>query len=118
MRQSGILAAAGIFALEHNVERLAEDHRRSKEMAKVFLDHGSGLFRPDLKETMTNVLIVHIMDQRLKAETVLERLEKVCGNDAILDIMAQIVIHTNSPISIKDVINNNLVYCFSPTEIP
>ena len=29
MRQAGILAAAGIFALEHHLERLAEDHRRA-----------------------------------------------------------------------------------------
>src|SRR5690606_29989950 len=29
MRQVGILAAAGLYALEHNVERLAEDHSRA-----------------------------------------------------------------------------------------
>jgi threonine aldolase len=28
--KSGYLAAAGIYALDHNVERLAEDHRRAK----------------------------------------------------------------------------------------
>ncbi|MBS1706547.1 MAG: aminotransferase class I/II-fold pyridoxal phosphate-dependent enzyme [Armatimonadetes bacterium] len=32
MRQSGILAAAGIYALEHNVDRLAEDHLRAKAL--------------------------------------------------------------------------------------
>ena len=32
MRQIGYLAAAGLFALEHNIERLAEDHRRAKEL--------------------------------------------------------------------------------------
>lgn len=30
MRQSGILAAAGIYALEHNIHRLAEDHKKAK----------------------------------------------------------------------------------------
>src|SRR5687767_8445412 len=34
MRQSGILAAAGIHALEHNVERLAEDHANAQLLAK------------------------------------------------------------------------------------
>lgn len=34
MRQVGILAAAGIVALEENVDRLAEDHRRMKDLAK------------------------------------------------------------------------------------
>lgn len=37
MRQVGYLAAAGIFALEHNIERLAEDHRRAKEIANILL---------------------------------------------------------------------------------
>jgi threonine aldolase len=33
MRQAGILAAAGIYALEHNVERMAEDHANAKRLA-------------------------------------------------------------------------------------
>ncbi|MDP6778654.1 MAG: threonine aldolase family protein, partial [Candidatus Latescibacteria bacterium] len=33
MRQAGIIAAAGIYALEHNVDRLAEDHRNAKRLA-------------------------------------------------------------------------------------
>lgn len=35
MRQVGYLAAAGLYALEHNISRLAEDHRRAKELAVV-----------------------------------------------------------------------------------
>jgi len=34
MRQVGILAAAGIYALEHNVERLAEDHANAERLAR------------------------------------------------------------------------------------
>ncbi|MEX2239145.1 MAG: low-specificity L-threonine aldolase [Burkholderiales bacterium] len=34
MRQAGILAAAGLYALEHNVERLAEDHANAERLAK------------------------------------------------------------------------------------
>jgi threonine aldolase len=34
MRQAGIIAAAGIYALEHNVERLAEDHANAKRLAE------------------------------------------------------------------------------------
>ncbi|HZZ94507.1 MAG TPA: low-specificity L-threonine aldolase [Usitatibacter sp.] len=34
MRQAGILAAAGLHALEHNVERLAEDHANAERLAK------------------------------------------------------------------------------------
>ena len=34
MRQAGIIAAAGLYALEHNVERLAEDHANAERLAK------------------------------------------------------------------------------------
>jgi threonine aldolase len=34
MRQAGILAAAGIYALENNVQRLAEDHANAKRLAE------------------------------------------------------------------------------------
>ena len=34
MRQVGIIAAAGIYALEHHVERLAEDHRNARRLAE------------------------------------------------------------------------------------
>jgi threonine aldolase len=33
MRQAGILAAAGLYALEHNAGRLAEDHRNAERLA-------------------------------------------------------------------------------------
>ena len=33
MRQAGVLAAAGLYALSHNVDRLAEDHRRAEQLA-------------------------------------------------------------------------------------
>ncbi len=36
MRQAGFLAAAGIFALENNIHRLTEDHRRARELASAF----------------------------------------------------------------------------------
>jgi threonine aldolase len=34
MRQAGIVAAAGIYALDHNVERLADDHARARRLAE------------------------------------------------------------------------------------
>ncbi|WP_459209804.1 threonine aldolase family protein [Aquimarina rhabdastrellae] len=35
MRQVGYMAAAGIYAIENNIERLAEDHKKAKEIGKV-----------------------------------------------------------------------------------
>jgi threonine aldolase len=34
MRQAGVIAACGQYALEHNIERLAEDHRRAQQFAE------------------------------------------------------------------------------------
>jgi threonine aldolase len=34
MRQAGILAAAALYALENNIERLAEDHRNARRLAE------------------------------------------------------------------------------------
>lgn len=43
MRQSGILAAAGLHALTHNVDRLAEDHQRAADLANYLNGLGIGL---------------------------------------------------------------------------
>ena len=40
MRQAGIVAAAGVFALDHNVERLAEDHSRARRLAEAWVEQG------------------------------------------------------------------------------
>jgi threonine aldolase len=54
MRQAGILAAGGLYALENNVERLAEDHRNAGELAR-------GLAQLDLPaEQHTNMVFVRI----------------------------------------------------------
>lgn len=50
MRQVGILAAAGIYALENNVERLAKDHEKAKKLWKELKELGFGL-TPDPVET-------------------------------------------------------------------
>jgi len=54
MRQSGILAAAGIFALDHNYERLREDHDNAKHMAESLGRHLNLLIHPE--EVETNML--------------------------------------------------------------
>lgn len=39
MRQAGMLAAAGIYALDHHVERLAQDHTHAKQIEAALLSH-------------------------------------------------------------------------------
>jgi threonine aldolase len=38
MRQSGILAAAGLYALDHNLSRIGEDHANAKRFAEILSD--------------------------------------------------------------------------------
>ena len=54
MRQAGVIAAAGLFALEQHVERLADDHHR----AKVLADYLRTLpgFRVDMDRVQTNLV--------------------------------------------------------------
>jgi threonine aldolase len=50
MRQAGIVAAAGVYALEHNVDGLAEDHARAKRLAVAWAEAGLAV-DPDRVET-------------------------------------------------------------------
>jgi threonine aldolase len=50
MRQAGIVAAAGIYALDHNVERLADDHARARRLADGLAAAGLAV-DPDRTET-------------------------------------------------------------------
>lgn len=51
MRQIGLLAAAGHYALDHNIARLADDHRRAKKIAVALHGIHSTLVHPDHVET-------------------------------------------------------------------
>ncbi|MDO8631493.1 MAG: beta-eliminating lyase-related protein, partial [Phycisphaerales bacterium] len=51
MRQAGIIAAAGLYALEHNVERLAEDHANAKRLALAVADMPDVSIDPATVET-------------------------------------------------------------------
>lgn len=59
MRQAGYLAAAGIYALENNVTRLKEDHRRARLLEKMLMSH------PLVKSVIpvqTNIVIFSLVD--------------------------------------------------------
>jgi threonine aldolase len=64
MRQSGILAAACIYALQHNIDRLAHDHARAGQLAEVV----AGL--PWVKQVLpvqTNIVIFEVADAQAVA---------------------------------------------------
>jgi threonine aldolase len=64
MRQSGILAAAGLFALQNNVTRLVEDHQRAALLAKE-LSQIEGVSIP-LGKAHTNMLYVNVNEAMRK----------------------------------------------------
>ena len=76
MRQSGILAAAGIYALENNIERMKEDHRRAKTIAQAIeeMDHVS----VDVDAVQTNM--VYFSSNQYSASEVSQRMA-VAGID-------------------------------------
>ena len=54
MRQSGIVAAAGVYALDHNVEKLAEDHANARRLAEhIAAVPGLALYTPNIE---TNIV--------------------------------------------------------------
>ena len=50
-QRAHVLAAAGLYALEHNIERLADDHARAQRIATALADLDTRLVDPALVET-------------------------------------------------------------------
>jgi threonine aldolase len=74
MRQSGILAAAGLWALDHNLERLTEDHSNARLLAERIAElHGVNL---DLKTVQSNIVIFHMAEGAPGAATVVARAQE------------------------------------------
>jgi threonine aldolase len=68
MRQSGILAAAGLWALDHNLGRLTEDHSNARLLAERIAGlHGVSL---DLRTVQSNIVIFHLEQGAPDAATV------------------------------------------------
>jgi threonine aldolase len=71
-RQAGYLAAAGLFALDHHVARLADDHRRAAQLAEALRPLP---FVAEILEPETNLLIFRLDESRLTVANFLARLE-------------------------------------------
>lgn len=72
MRQSGYLAAAGSYALDHHIEKLREDHKRAATLAQELES------KPWVKEvlpTATNIVIFHIHED-VNQEALISKLEE------------------------------------------
>ena len=70
MRQSGILAAAGLYALDHHVDRLADDHRR----AALLADLAGRIDGIDPVPPQTNIVMLDLAGNGLQAPAVIAAL--------------------------------------------
>lgn len=78
MRQAGVLAAAGSYALTHHIERLAEDHEHAQRLAKGIAESHAGVVDPVAVET--NIVMLDLPPTGPDADTV----TAACEADGVL----------------------------------
>ncbi len=74
MRQAGIIAAAGVYALRHNIERLAEDHVRARRLAEALSRIDT--IRVDLETVQSNIIVVDVSESGLTVDECILLLEQ------------------------------------------
>lgn len=72
MRQIGFMAAAGLYALDHHIERLAEDHLKAKELAEVLSNCS---YVKKVEPTVTNIVIFYLAEG-LREEVFMDSLKE------------------------------------------
>jgi threonine aldolase len=74
MRQAGILAAAGIYALDHHLDRLKDDHSHARRLALGLSELKGVSIAPD--QTETNIIIFDVITSGMTAPQVTEAMKK------------------------------------------
>ncbi len=72
MRQSGYLAAAGLYALQNNIERLAQDHQRAKELGQVLT---STFWVKEVAPVETNI-VIFTLQPSIDEKVVIDKLKQ------------------------------------------
>jgi threonine aldolase len=73
MRQVGVLAAAGLVALNEMVERLADDHRRARRLAAELADIRGVIIDPE--QVQTNIVIFRLPGPTPPYDALVDHLE-------------------------------------------
>lgn len=91
MRQIGFMAAAGLYALENNIERLEEDHQRAKELGKILEEQE---YIKEVEPVETNIIIFYLNETVLSQQQFMQKLEeKNIGISAMGEGKMRIVTH-------------------------
>jgi threonine aldolase len=83
MRQAGYLAAAGLYALENNIDRLQEDHNKAREIGETLAQLE---FVKKVEPIETNIVIFEVEESLITADSFTETLRK---NDIHIISMGQ-----------------------------
>jgi len=90
MRQAGYLAAAGIYAMDHHVDRLADDHKNAKTLSEVLLTKD---FISSILAVETNIVIATIGGKYTAAQLVATLKEKGVLAIAMTPTQVRFVFH-------------------------
>jgi threonine aldolase len=82
-RQAGIIAAAGLVALDTMIGRLQEDHDHIMQIARAIDSLKSDIFKVDLPAVHTNILMMYIDRSRVAVKEVIYRFAKVFKTDIV-----------------------------------
>ncbi|MFY0608031.1 MAG: aminotransferase class I/II-fold pyridoxal phosphate-dependent enzyme [Cyclobacteriaceae bacterium] len=86
MRQAGYLAAACIYALDHNIERLTLDHRRARFIGEALVQSE---YVKEVLPVDTNIVIAYLDPEKTSTELYLDKLSQLgilgvpFGNDSV-----------------------------------
>jgi len=83
MRQCGIIAAAGLVALDKMIDRLKIDHANAIKLATAIDNMNSSLVKVDLATVQTNILMVYLNTKHIDSINFLKRLAEVKENDTV-----------------------------------
>jgi len=106
MRQAGYLAAAGLYALQNNVGRLEEDHRRAKQLGSFLQQLG---WIDKVEPVETNILIFSIKPQYSEAALIEKLKQKSIYISSLGKGKLRIVTH----LDYKEVMHNYVLEAFS-----
>lgn len=107
MRQTGLLAAAGIYALDNHVQRLVEDHKKAKRLAGALAEIPGVNISPE--EVETNIIYFGVEGKKIAVEKIEGKLrEKGVLVLPVGDTRFRAVTHLD--VSIKDIEQAILVF--------
>ncbi len=105
MRQAGYLAAAGIFALDNNVERMQDDHNRAKRLGEIVAEKD---YCESVNPVDTNIVIFKLKDQYKESDFIQKMKEKGIWLVGMGPQTIRLVTHLGIGIEEMNYLENNL----------